>query len=174
MRSGLLALLLALLLTGGVAACGGGDDDASGEAEVDVAIRNAAARWDVPLVAIVGLVAATLAAALSLRNLRGTTLPYSLPVALAVLKLPTGALTAVVGLLLMRGEFVPGLSALDSPAQILAWAILFGYSQQLFTRFVDERAQRIMSQVSGQEQPRGALPRVTEVKRVTDAPGGAG
>ena len=35
-------------------------------------------------------------------------LPYGLPVALALLKLPTGALTAVLGLLLMRGQFVPG------------------------------------------------------------------
>jgi hypothetical protein len=37
----------------------------------------------------------------------------------------------------MRGAFVPGLSALDTPAQILSWAIVFGYAQQLFTRFVD-------------------------------------
>lgn len=42
------------------------------------------------------------------------------PVVLALLKLPTGALTAPLGLLLMRGGFVPGLSALDSPAQIIA------------------------------------------------------
>ena len=48
---------------------------------------------------------------------RGTTTPYGLPVALALLKLPTGALTAVLGLLLMRGGFVPGLSALDTSAQ---------------------------------------------------------
>ena len=58
-------------------------------------------RWDVPLVAILGLAAAVLSAALSLRKLQGTTLPYSLPVALAVLKLPSGALTAILGLLLM-------------------------------------------------------------------------
>ena len=42
-----------------------------------------------------------------------------LPVAMAVLKLPTGAITAFLGLLLMRGQFVPGLSALDTSAQIL-------------------------------------------------------
>jgi hypothetical protein len=61
-----------------------------------------------------------------------------------VLKLPTGALTAALGLLLMRGEFVAGLTALDSPAQIIAWAIVFGSSQQLFTRLVDQRGQSVL------------------------------
>ena len=64
--------------------------------------------------------------------------------ALALLKLPTGALTAVLGLVLMRGEFVPGLSALDSSAQIISWAVVLGYSQQLLTRFVDQRAQSVL------------------------------
>ena len=91
-------------------------------------------------------------------KLHGTSTPYSLPVALAVLKLPTGALTAVLGLLLMRGGFVPGLSALDNPAQIIAWAILFGYAQQLFTRLVDDRAHNVLNQVGGQEQPRDPRP----------------
>ena len=44
----------------------------------------------------------------------------------------------------MRGEFIPGLSALDSSGQILAWAVLLGYSQQLLTRFVDQRAQTVL------------------------------
>jgi hypothetical protein len=61
-----------------------------------------------------------------------------------VLKLPTGALTAVFGILLMRGAFVPGLTALDSSAQIISWAVLLGYSQQLLTRFVDQRAQTVL------------------------------
>jgi hypothetical protein len=66
------------------------------------------------------------------------------PLALAALKLPTGALTAVVGLLLMRGEFVPGLTALDTPGQIIAWAVVFGYAQQLFTKMVDARGQAVL------------------------------
>jgi hypothetical protein len=131
----------------------GGVPQKTGAAAVDQQIREAAGRSDVPLVAILGLAAAVLSAALSLRKLQGTTLPYSLPVALAVLKLPSGAVTAVIGLLLMRGEFVPGLSALDSPAQILAWAVLFGYAQQLFTQFVDQRAQGLLDAVSKQDTP---------------------
>jgi hypothetical protein len=139
------------------------------DSRVDEVIRDTAGEWDIPLVALIGLVAAAVSAAVALRNLRGTTTPYSLPVALAVLKLPTGALTAILGLILMRGEFVPGLSALDTPGQILAWAILFGYAQQLFTRFVDERAHRILNQVNGQEQPREALPKPTVVVRDTES-----
>ncbi len=55
----------------------------------------------------------------------------------------------MLGLLLMRGGFVPGLSALDTSAQILSWAIVFGYSQQLFTRMVDRQAQSVLDDVGG-------------------------
>jgi hypothetical protein len=102
-----------------------------------------------PIVAIVGTIAAAVAGAAALRNVRGTSTPYSLPVALAVLKLPTGALTAVLGILLMRGQFVPGLSALDFPGQIIAWAIVFGYAQQLLTRLVDQQAHTVLDDVGG-------------------------
>jgi hypothetical protein len=109
---------------------------------VDTAMRSGADRWDIALIEGIGLLAAAVAAARSLSQLRGTATPFHVPLALAVLKLPTGALTAILGLLLMRGGFVPGLGALDTPAQIIAWAILLGYSQQLLTQFVDRQAQR--------------------------------
>jgi hypothetical protein len=115
--------------------------------KLDRRIRSTADKWDIPLVELVGMIAAAVAAATALRRIKGTSTEYSLPVALAVLKLPTGALTALLGLLLMRGEFIPGLSALDSSAQIVAWAIVFGYAQQLLTRFVDERAQGLLADV---------------------------
>lgn len=53
-----------------------------------------------------GLIAAAVAAAAAVRRIRGSSEPHGLPVALALLKLPTGAVTAVLGLLLMRGGFV--------------------------------------------------------------------
>jgi hypothetical protein len=112
-------------------------------------MRRAASPWDVVVVELVGLVAAAIAAAASVRNVQGTSTPYSLPVALAVLKLPTGALTALLGLLLMRGGFVPGLSALDSSSQIIAWALVFGYAQQLLTRFVDSQAETVLQGAGG-------------------------
>jgi hypothetical protein len=111
-----------------------------------------ASPWDVFVVELVGLLAAAVAAAVAVSGIRGTSTPYSLPVAQAAVKLPLGALTAVLGLELMRGEFVPGLTALDTPAQILAWAVVFGYAQQLFTRLVDRRAQSVLDDVGGAAQ----------------------
>jgi hypothetical protein len=108
---------------------------------VDGEMREHADKWDIALIEVVGLLAAAVAAAGSLSRIRGTSTPFTLPLALAVLKLPTGALTAILGLLLMRGGFIPGLGALDTPAQIIAWAIVLGYSQQLLTQFVDRHAQ---------------------------------
>ncbi|MGX1885228.1 hypothetical protein [Streptomyces sp. NPDC055287] len=117
--------------------------------DIDDLYGMVASRWDYPVVEFIGIVAAAVAAAASLRRIKGTSTPYNVPVALALLKLPTGALTAVLGLLLMRGEFVPGLQALDSSAQIIAWAVIFGYAQQLFTKFVDTQAQAVLNSVGG-------------------------
>jgi hypothetical protein len=127
-------------------------------AEVAGVERDAAQRWDISVVAFIGLLGASLAAATGLRTIRGSSDPFSLPVALALLKLPTGAFTAVLGLFLIRAGFVPGLSALDTSAQILAYAILLGYSQQLFTTFVDRQAQSVLAEAGSTTlpQPQGA------------------
>ncbi|MFF8288925.1 hypothetical protein ACF068_06765 [Streptomyces sp. NPDC016309] len=123
--------------------------------DIDELYAAVASPWDYPVVAFTGIVAATVAATTSLRRIRGTSTPYNVPVALALLKLPTGALTAVLGLLLMRGEFVPGLQALDSSAQIIAWAVIFGYAQQLFTKLVDNQAQTVLNSVGGPHNVQG-------------------
>jgi len=116
-------------------------------AELTVRTREVAGWGDYIVVEFVGLVAAGIAAASALRKIRGTSTAFGIPVALAALKLPTGALTAVLGLLLMRGAFIPGLSALDSTAQIIAWAVVLGYSQELFTKFVDRQGQAVLDGV---------------------------
>ena len=115
--------------------------------DVDDVVKHTAGRADLLVVELIGLTAAAVAAATALRGIRGSSEPYGLPVALATLKLPMGAVTAFLGLLLMRGQFVPGLSALDTSAQILAWALVFGYAQQLFTRFVDQQAHSVLDTV---------------------------
>lgn len=102
---------------------------------------------DILTVEIAGLAGAALTVIASLRRIRGTDAPYMLPLASAVLKFPTGALSAFLGLLLIRGAFVPGLSDLDSRAQVLGWAAAFGAAQHLVTRLVDDRAQMTLSEV---------------------------
>jgi hypothetical protein len=109
--------------------------------------------WDVPVVEFLGMLGATVAAAAGLQRLRGSADPFSLGVAVALLKLPTGAVTAFLGLLLIRAGTIPGLSALDSSAQIIGWAIVLGYSQQLFTRFVDQQAQTVLQQADSFAAP---------------------
>ena len=124
-------------------------------AEVADLIARTAAPGDAALVMLLGLSAAAVTGAAALRRMRGTSTPFSVPVALLALKLPLGALTAFFGLLLIHGQIVPGLSALDSSAQILAWALLFGAAQQLVTGLVDKKAQSVLESV-------GSSPMTTE------------
>jgi hypothetical protein len=126
--------------------------------DIDDAILDTAKPWDLLVVELVGLTAAALAAAAAIRGLKGSSERYGLAVALAGLKLPTGAITALAGLLLMRGQFVPGLSALDTSAQILAWALVFGYAQQVFTRLVDRQGQSVLDSVRGADRPQTGTP----------------
>ena len=121
--------------------------------DIDDATKSTASPQDLIVVELVGLTAAAVAATAAIRRIKGSSERYNLPVALAALKLPTGAITAFLGLLLMRGQFVPGLSALDTSAQILAWALVFGYAQQLFTRLVDQQGQSVLDNVRGAERP---------------------
>jgi hypothetical protein len=115
--------------------------------DVDTVVADTAEPHDIALVMLVGLAGAAVTGAAALRKVRGTSSPFAVPVALITLKLPTGALTAVLGLLLLRGGFVPGLSALDSTGQIIAWALIFGAAQQLVTGVVDRQAQTVLESV---------------------------
>lgn len=130
--------------------CPTGDDPSrTDDSNLDSAYSSVAKSRDYAVIELAGMGAAAVAAAVTLRKIRGTSTPYNVPVALALLKLPTGALTALLGLLLMRGSFVPGLTALDSSAQIIGWAIVFGYAQQIFTRLVDQQGQAVLDAVGG-------------------------
>jgi hypothetical protein len=113
---------------------------------------------DIVLLEFIGMVSGAVSGSFFLRHVRGTSSRLGLPVALAVLKLPTGALTAFLGLVLMRGEFVPGLSNLDSSAQIIAWAVVFGAAQQLVTGLVDRQADIVLKQIRGKAGQTGAVP----------------
>ncbi|WP_182884917.1 hypothetical protein [Microbispora sp. H10885] len=106
-------------------------------------------RWDIALVEFVGLSGAALMRAAALRHVHGTSTPYTLPIVLALLKLPAGAVSAVLGLLLIQGGFIPGLTDLDTGGQILAWAAVFGIAQQVVTRVADEQGQRVLENVRG-------------------------
>jgi len=121
-----------------------------GKEDFDPVIERTVNDDDLWVVEVLGLLGAALAGAAALRRMTGaTSTPYAVPVSLALFKLPTGAITAVVGLVLIQAEFVPGLSALDSRAQILGWAVLLGFAQQLVTRIVDTQASGLLENVGG-------------------------
>lgn len=153
-----------------VIVCPTGSQGSLESSELDQNFATVTSWGDYLVVEIVGLVAAGVAAASALRKIRGTSTSYPVPVALAALKIPAGALTAVLGLLLMRGGFVPGLTALDSSAQIIAWAVIFGYSQELFTKWVDRQGQRVLESVRGPLDPPAAAGRTTVVPAAGPAP----
>ncbi|MFJ2730080.1 hypothetical protein [Streptomyces collinus] len=126
---------------------------------------------DILTVEVAGLAGAAFTVIASLRHIRGTSTPYMLPLASAVLKFPTGALSAFLGVLLIRGAFVPGLSDLDSRAQVLAWAAVFGAAQHLVTRLVDDRAQMTLSEV-GKPTESLIVPQEAAIVEVTGTAGG--
>ncbi|MBB5158679.1 hypothetical protein [Saccharopolyspora phatthalungensis] len=113
----------------------------------DASFEAAASSFDYAVIEAAGFVAAAVTAAAALRQLKGSPTPSNVPLALACLKLPAGAVTAVLGILLMRADFVPGLSSLDSSAQIVGWAVIFGAAQHLFTKAVDARGREVMEAV---------------------------
>jgi hypothetical protein len=114
-------------------------------------LRRLPAPGDVALVALLGLLGGALTTAVAMRKLQGSSTPYGIPVGLGLLKLPSGALSAIIGLLLVRGAFIPGLSQLDNQPQILAYAFLFGIAQHLVTRLVDRQAEDILAKVPSKE-----------------------
>ena len=125
---------------------------------LNLRIAEAAKPWDHLTVELIGLIAAAVVATTRISKIRGSSEAPDLPVLLALLKLPTGAITAFLGILLVRGGFIPGLSALDTPAQILSWALVFGFSQQLFTRLVDQQGQTVLNSIRGANTPNEPSP----------------
>ncbi|WP_328976520.1 hypothetical protein [Streptomyces canus] len=115
-------------------------------------IGSTATGQDMLIVMAFGSAAAAFAAAVSLKGIQGTSTPYSVPLMLVLLRIPVGALAALMGLVLIHGGFVPGLSNLDSGPQIIAWAILFGILQESVTRLVDRQGKDVLDNVRGAER----------------------
>ncbi|WP_203580355.1 hypothetical protein [Microbacterium hibisci] len=108
---------------------------------------------DVALVSLLGLLGAAVTGAIAIRRLRGTSTPYGVPLWSVLIKLPIGALTAFLGLLLLS---VVDSFTLTSQQAILAWALVFGVSQEAFTRLIDLQAQTVLDSVPTSAKDGGA------------------
>ena len=113
---------------------------------------------DVMVIEILGAAGGALVAVLGVSKMQGTSTPYSVPLALALLKLPFGALTAILGIVFIQGRFIPGLTNLDTPGQILAYAVALGVAQHAVTAMVDRRGQELLAGIPGKRSANRTLP----------------
>jgi hypothetical protein len=114
---------------------------------------------DLPLVLGLGAIGASLAVANSLaRQKLVAGVRYSLPVAQGLVKVAFGALTAVLGIIILGTQTsdVPGI--LGTQAGLLTAAVVFGYSQQIFTRAIDKQASTLLNAASRSTPPTGQDP----------------
>ncbi len=103
-------------------------------------------RGDIFVVELLGVFGATIIGSLAVRHMQGTETPYAVLLAALLVKLPTGALTAVGGLLLLKAGFVAGIGPMSAPA-MEAYAVLFGASQQAVTQLLDRQTQTVLNNV---------------------------
>jgi len=111
---------------------------------------------DVAAVELFGVLGAVLAVAFSLRRLRGTRNPYGIGLVQGLLKIPLGALTGFTGVLIVQSGLISGIVKPASAGQVVAYAVVFGYSQQLLTSLVDKQAQTVVHGTSGERTTTGA------------------
>jgi hypothetical protein len=102
---------------------------------------------DVPLVLGLGALGAALSVALNLADLKPAGVHFSLTVAQGMNKIVLGAIIAVLGIIVLRTVTnAPGF--LGTQPGLLTTAVVFGYSQQLFTRLIDRQANQLTNAAS--------------------------
>ena len=102
---------------------------------------------DVPLVLGLGALGAALSVALNLADLKPAGVRFSLTLAQGLNKIVLGAITAVLGIIVLRTVTnAPGF--LGTQPGLLTTAVVFGYSQQLFTRLIDRQASQLTNAAS--------------------------
>ena len=93
---------------------------------------------DLPLVLGIGIIGAALAVARNLAGLKPTGVRFSLSVGQGLIKIAFGAITAMLGIIILSTQTNVGF--LGTQEGLLTAAVVFGYSQQLFTKLIDQQA----------------------------------
>jgi hypothetical protein len=104
-------------------------------------------RADLAFIMAIGGIGAILAVATSLVGLKPTGVRYSLSVAQGLVKIPFGAITAMLGIIILSTQ--SSIGVLATHAGLISTAVAFGYSQQLFTKLIDKRADDLLNQAVG-------------------------
>ncbi|WP_346184550.1 hypothetical protein [Streptomyces osmaniensis] len=100
---------------------------------------------DTGIVMLLGMLGAGLPMIARLQRMGGSWNPYSLPFWQEMIKLPTGALTAVVGLVLVDTDWLPFARPADGWREVIAYAIAFGVGQLAFTHALDKRTEKLLA-----------------------------
>jgi hypothetical protein len=97
---------------------------------------------DVWKVELLGALGGLLIALATLQRLRGYRNPYALPFVQALLKIPAGALTGLIGTVIVQS----GAFSIDpvSGNKLVAYVILFGAAQETVTRLIDQKASSLV------------------------------
>jgi hypothetical protein len=107
---------------------------------------------DVVHVEVLGAFGGAMAAVFTVSRMKGIGGPYSLPAMQALLKLPAGSATALLGVLLLQNGLVTGFLPQRSGV-ISAYAVIFGYAQQVVTRLVDRQAGNVQGPARSRNDP---------------------
>ncbi len=116
---------------------------------------SASDRSDVALVALVGAIGGLLAIAFGLVKTVTPPSRYDPRIWQILLKPVAGAATALAGVLFVQSDLLIGPASSRSESLFLSYAVLFGFSQQLFTRFVDKRGGELIG-VDEEESKEGS------------------
>jgi hypothetical protein len=109
-------------------------------------------RWHVVELELVASLAGLTGAVLSLKKYIGFQYTYGLPFVQAFLKGTTGAATGLFGVIFVQAGIISFVKT-DSNGSLFAVAIIFGYAQYLFTRLVDQQANKVLSSASSHNDP---------------------
>lgn len=104
----------------------------------------APAARDIAVIELIGAIAGILSVAFALGSEKTPPSRYNVRVAQMLLKPAAGAATAVIGVLLVQSGIIVSPAQSASEALFLAYAAIFGFSQQLLTQFVDKRAGKLL------------------------------
>jgi hypothetical protein len=106
-------------------------------------------RLDLVQVSLVGALGGLLAGNFPVANARSVRSPWGLLSGQLILKVMSGAVTALIGVLLEKGVLA-GMSV-QAGSKIVAYAAFFGFAQLALTALVDRRA----GQLATATQPKG-------------------
>ncbi|MGF7238727.1 MAG: hypothetical protein ACQSGP_27785, partial [Frankia sp.] len=113
---------------------------------------------DVAIIALVGVLGAGASAVGAISTVRHFVDPYWTPIHQGLLKVPLGAIAAVLGVVSVEAGLEGGAGGATSQGGLLLLAFVLGYSQQLLTRIVDTRGSQVREGLSGERSHRWSVP----------------